>query len=180
MTAKEETIDIAIVGGGIVGLVLAAGLVRRGVHVKLYEQARNFREIGAGIGFTRQTVQCMEKINPAVVTALRAGGAVNVSLDQKDPKAYLRWIDGYNQYKDEDPMYQKPLLQLDAGVGGWETVRRDQFLEDLVKTIPEGVVELQKRLDTIEDDPSSDRVYLTFADGTKAEADACEITVYSF
>lgn len=166
------TPEIAIVGGGIVGLVLAAGLTRRGVQVKLYEQARNFREIGAGIGFTKNTVGCMEKINPAVVTALRSGGAVNVSLDQQDPKSYLRWIDGYGQQREGDPMYQKPLLKLDAGVKGWETVRRDQFLEDLVKVIPEGVVHLRKRLDTIEDNEDVDKVYLNFTDGTRAEADA--------
>ncbi|QMW27196.1 hypothetical protein G4B84_002485 [Aspergillus flavus NRRL3357] len=166
------TPEIAIVGGGIVGLVLAAGLTRRGVQVKLYEQARNFREIGAGIGFTKNTVGCMEKINPAVVTALRSGGAVNVSLDQQDPKSYLRWIDGYGQQREGDPMYQKPLLKLDAGVKGWETVRRDQFLEDLVKVIPEGVVHLRKRLDTIEDNEDVDKVYLNFTDGTRAEAEA--------
>ncbi|KAE8141919.1 hypothetical protein BDV38DRAFT_295728 [Aspergillus pseudotamarii] len=166
------TPEIAIVGGGIVGLVLAAGLTRRGVQVKLYEQARNFREIGAGIGFTKNTVGCMEKINPAVVTALRSGGAVNVSLDQQDPKSYLRWIDGYGQQREDDPMYQKPLLKLDAGVKGWETVRRDQFLEDLVKVIPEGVVHLRKRLETIDDNENAEKVYLNFTDGTRAEADA--------
>ncbi|KAB8231151.1 hypothetical protein ETB97_008503 [Aspergillus alliaceus] len=169
MTATPE---IAIVGGGIVGLVLAAGLTRRGVKVQLFEQARNFREIGAGIGFTRNTVGCMEKINPGVVRALRSGGAVNVSLDQQDPKSYLRWIDGYGQQQENDPMYQKPLLKLDAGVKGWETVRRDQFLDDLVKVIPEGVVHLQKRLDTIEDNEDADKVVLNFTDGTRAEADA--------
>ncbi|KNG83910.1 hypothetical protein ANOM_008141 [Aspergillus nomiae NRRL 13137] len=168
----DTTPQIAIVGGGIVGLVLAAGLTRRGVQVQLYEQARNFREIGAGIGFTKNTVGCMEKINPAVVTALRSGGAVNVSLDQQDPKSYLRWIDGYGQHREDDPMYQKPLLKLDAGIKGWETVRRDQFLEDLVKVIPEGVVHLRKRLDTIEDNEDADKVYLNFTDGTRAEADA--------
>ncbi|GIK04408.1 hypothetical protein Aspvir_008491 [Aspergillus viridinutans] len=164
--------EIAIVGGGIVGLVLAAGLTHRGVQVKLYEQARNFREIGAGIGFTRNTVQCMEKINPGIVRALRSGGAVNVSLDQTDPKSYLRWINGYGLQREDDPMYQAPLLRLDAGVKGWETVRRDQFLDDLVKEIPKGVIHLQKRLEMIVDEEDRDKVVLQFTDGTSVEADA--------
>ncbi|KAL4749589.1 hypothetical protein BDW72DRAFT_214005 [Aspergillus terricola var. indicus] len=168
----DEAPHIAIIGGGIVGLILAAGLTRRGIKVDLYEQARNFREIGAGIGFTANTVRCMEKINPAIVKALRSGGAVNVSLDQQDPKSYLRWIDGYGQRKEDDPMYQTPLLKLDAGVKGWETVRRDMFLDDLVKVIPDGVVHLQKRLNTIEDDDGSERVFLNFTDGTRAQANA--------
>ncbi|KAH8693367.1 hypothetical protein GQ44DRAFT_792474 [Phaeosphaeriaceae sp. PMI808] len=143
-------VEIAIIGGGIVGLVLTAGLTRRGVRVKLFEQARNFSKIGAGIGFTANTARCMGRINPDVVTALRAGGA----------------IDGYGQQKEGDPMYQKPLLKLDAGLGGWETVRRDRFLDDLVKVILEGVVHLQKRLDTIEDNLRMDKVRLTFTDGS--------------
>lgn len=168
----EEPIELAIIGGGIVGLVLAAGLSRQKVRVKVFEQARNFREIGAGIGFTRTTVECMEKINPAVVTALRSGGAVNVSLDDEDPNSYLRWIDGYAQHEVNDPEYQKKFLTLDAGLNGWETVRRDQFLEDLVKVIPQGVIELQKRVDWIEEKGEDDKIVITFVDGTTAKADA--------
>jgi salicylate hydroxylase len=113
--AKGEPIEIAIVGGGIVGVVLAAGLVHRNIRVKLYEQARNFSEIGAGIGFTANTVRCMEQINPSVVTALRSGGAVNPSLDEHDPNAYFRYLDGCTQHDQDDPAYQKPLFKLDAG-----------------------------------------------------------------
>ncbi|CAI7662418.1 unnamed protein product [Penicillium glandicola] len=172
MTRLPDTPEIAIVGGGIVGLVLAAGLTRRGVQVKLFEQARNFREIGAGIGFTRNTVNCMEKISPGIVRALRSGGSVNVSLDETDPKSYLRYINGYGLQSEDDPMYQKPLLRLDAGVKGWETVRRDQFLDDLVKEIPEGVIHLQKKLSMIVDEEGQDKVVLQFTDGTSVEADA--------
>lgn len=41
--------DIAIVGGGIVGLALAIGLHRRGVPCRVYEAAPEVREIGVGI-----------------------------------------------------------------------------------------------------------------------------------
>lgn len=172
-TIKDEPISIVIIGGGIVGLILAAGLVQNeGVRVKVYERARNFREIGAGIGFTARTIQCMEKINPAIVTALRSGGSVNASLDDTDPNSYLRWIDGYTQHDVDEPEYQKPLFTLDAGHKGWETVRRDQFLEDLVKVIPDGVVELQKRLVQVDEKGVNDKIVLTFHDETSTEADA--------
>ncbi|TVY85268.1 FAD-dependent monooxygenase tropB [Lachnellula suecica] len=168
----DEPIEVAIIGGGIVGLVLAAGLIHRGVNVKVFEQARNFRALGVGIGFTARTVQCMENINPAVVKALRSGGSVNASMDEKDPKSYLRWIDGYTQHREDDPDYQKMLLTLDAGINGWETVRRDQFLEDLVKVIPVGVIHLQKRLESIEEKDENDKITIKFIDGTTATADA--------
>jgi 2-polyprenyl-6-methoxyphenol hydroxylase-like FAD-dependent oxidoreductase len=41
--------EIAIVGGGIVGLALALGLHRRGVSARVYEAAPTVREVGVGI-----------------------------------------------------------------------------------------------------------------------------------
>lgn len=41
--------EVAIVGGGIVGLALALGLHRRGVSCRVYEAAPEVREIGVGI-----------------------------------------------------------------------------------------------------------------------------------
>src|SRR5271156_2453359 len=43
------TSNIAIVGGGIGGLVAALALVRRGIDVDVYEQAPELRELGAGV-----------------------------------------------------------------------------------------------------------------------------------
>lgn len=40
---------IAIVGGGIGGLVAALALLRRGIDVEVYEQASELRELGAGV-----------------------------------------------------------------------------------------------------------------------------------
>lgn len=172
--SAEEPIEIVIIGGGIVGLVLAAGLVHQKVRVKLFEQARNFREIGAGIGFTAKTVQCMEKINPGVVTSLREGGSVNLSMDEHDPNSYFRWLDGYTQHREDDSDYQKMLLLLDAGPGGWETVRRDMFLDALVKIIPPGVIQLQKRVEYVEEKGRDEQIVINFADGTAVKADAGE------
>ena len=167
----EEPLGIAVVGGGIVGLCLAAGLVRqKNARVRVFEQARNFREVGAGIGFTAKTIECMGKINPDIVTALRAAGAVNPSMDEEDPNSYFRWLDGYTQHED-DPSYQRTMYELDAGYEGWMTVRRDRFLEELVKIVPSDVVELQKRLATVEEHGRDDKIKLSFTDGTAAEAD---------
>src|SRR5215510_3085261 len=40
---------IAIIGGGIGGLAAALALLRRGIDVDVYEQSKDFREVGAGI-----------------------------------------------------------------------------------------------------------------------------------
>lgn len=166
----QEPMELAIVGGGIVGLVLALGLVRQNIKVKVYEQARNFRELGVGIAFTAATVKCMELINPTVVKALRYN-AVNLSIDEKNPNSYLRWLDGYNQPRSDDPSYQKRLCDIDAGYKGWEGVRRDHFLEAMYKSLPSGIVQFQKRLDGLEQ-PDDGKITLRFVDGTEAQADA--------
>lgn len=43
---------VAIVGAGIGGLAAALALLRRGIEVRLYEQARELREVGAGVQIT--------------------------------------------------------------------------------------------------------------------------------
>lgn len=83
---------------------------------------------------------------------------------------YLRWIDGYNQHRQDDPAYQRPLSEI--GGAGFRGCRRDQFLEELAKEVPEGVVEFRKRLDSLEKSTSDSSVVLTFTDGTSVEVDA--------
>ena len=175
---EEEAVEVAIVGGGIVGIVLAVGLIRQGVHVKVYEQARGFREIGAGIAFTANAIRCMGLIDPAIVDALRSCGAVTLSNgDVVDPNDHLRWVDGYNQRFHDDPCREMPLFNIDAGYKGFEGCRRDQFLEALIKVVPEGVIECQKRLDNCCERGREEKILLTFVDGTSAEADAGKVVV---
>ncbi|KAI1364072.1 hypothetical protein F5Y08DRAFT_353770 [Xylaria arbuscula] len=164
--------EIIIVGGGIIGLVLTIGLLRVGVKVKVYEQAQSFREIGAGIAFTANAIRCMNLIDQSIPVALRSSGSVATSNGgAEDPDDYLRWIDGYDRHR-EDPRKQRLFYKLSAGPRGFEGCRRDQFLEALCKCIPPGVVELKKRLDTIEDRGEGQKLLVTFRDGTTAEADA--------
>lgn len=176
---EDSPLEIAIVGGGIIGLSLAAGLIKQNVKVKVYEQAKGFREIGAGMAFTANAIRCMGLMNPDIVSALRSGGSVATSMDEDDPNDYLRWIDGYNKRRKDDPSHQTMLFKIDAGYKGFEGTRRDMFLEALVKVIPQEIVELKKRLDTIEE-KADGRVQLKFTDGTVAEADAGEFPLPFF
>ncbi|KAI1465200.1 FAD/NAD(P)-binding domain-containing protein [Daldinia caldariorum] len=168
----DSSVEIAIVGGGIIGLVLAAGLIKNNIKVKVYEQAKGLREIGAGIAFTSNAIQCMNLMNPGIVSALRSGGSVPSSMDSNDPNDYVRWMDGYNQRRKDDPSYQKLMCKVNAGYRGFEGTRRDQFLEALVKIMPQESVELKKRLDNIEEKGPDGKLQLNFSDGTCAHADA--------
>lgn len=170
----DQPVEIAIVGGGIIGLVLALGLIKRGVQVKIYEQAGSLREIGAGVAFTANAVQCMGKIHSGIVKCLRAVATANGDAD--NPNDWLRYVDGYHQYSD-DPREEKLLFKLYAGYRGFEGCHRAHFLSELVKIIPEGTVEFRKRLDTIIQ-KEGENVELYFADGTTAQADAGELSTH--
>ncbi len=174
--ANDQPVEVAIVGGGIIGLVLALGLIKRDIKVKIYEQARTFREIGAGVAFTANAIRCMHMVNPGIVEALRAVATSNG--DAENPNDWLQWVDGYNQ-QSKDPHDEQILFKLYAGYRGFEGCHRAHFLDELVKKIPEGVVEFRKRLDTICERGYGENLQLKFVDGTSAEADAGKHT-YSF
>lgn len=173
MQACNSQGDIAIIGGGIVGLALAAGLFRRGVEVTVYERARGFREIGAGIAFTANAIRCMQLIDPSIVAALRSSGAVPTSNDPENPNDYLRWVNGYIQNNSGDGTNQSLLFHIDAGVRGFEGCRRDQFLEELAKLVPSDRILFRKHLvDLVQPNNLEQRLKLVFEDGTAAYADA--------
>lgn len=85
----EQILDIAIIGGGIAGVVLSLGLLKRGIKVKIYEQAHNFREIGAGVAFSVNAQSSMELLDPKILEAMKRVG-------NKNPAAYNRYVDGYS------------------------------------------------------------------------------------
>ena len=169
----QAPLEVAIIGGGIVGIALTVGLCRLGVKVKVYEQSRGFREIGAGVAFTGCARRCMSLIDPAVIAAFDSCGAMGLkSADPSDPNDYLSWVDGYNASRDGDPDGETPLFKADAGYKGFSGTRRDMLLEALVKAVPDGVIEFRKRLESIHERGRDDKILLKFADGTTAETDA--------
>ena len=184
MPATDGPLEVAIVGGGIVSLILAAGLQRRNVPVKIYEQSSSFRETGAGIGFNIAAKSCMEMTDPGVITALRSCGGVPISaLDPEDPHDYLRWVDGFSQdfenlsLKDPEIQrtsggWQREYMKADAGYKGIEGTRRDHFLEAMGELFPKGVIHFNKKMESVHDPEDGSPLTLTFTDGTTASADA--------
>src|SRR4051794_2437199 len=80
-------LDIAIVGCGLIGLQLALGLERRGIRVKVYEQASELKEIGAGIGLTEPTTKSMGALDPRMAEVISKIG----HRDQD-----IGFVDGYS------------------------------------------------------------------------------------
>lgn len=159
-------IKVAVIGGGIVGVITAIGLLKRNITVELYEQARSLREIGAGLAFTTNAQKCMELLTPDVLAAMKA-------VSTKNPSPYYTYVDGYHPESDDpNDMSEKQLFQMYAGESGFDGCHRAHFLDELIKLLPPGVVKFQKRLDTYIVKGADESVELHFADGTTAAADA--------
>lgn len=163
---QEESLDIAIIGGGIAGLTLAQGLLTRKINVRIYERAHSFREIGAGIGFTPNAERAMKVVDPRIHVAFKTVATPNTS-------DWFQWVDGYNEVGDDARQSEEKLLwNLYLGERGFEGCNRADFLDELVKSTPAGTVEFQKYLDKIVDKGDAEKLLLTFRDGTTAAADA--------
>ncbi|KAJ5427187.1 FAD binding domain protein [Penicillium sp. CMV-2018d] len=161
----NTNIDVAIVGGGIVGLVLALGLLRRGFQVNIYEKAREFHEIGAGVAFTANAQRCMELLDPHILEAMR-------KVANKNPNDHYQYVDGYNHQSDDPADNKEELLfQIYAGDVGFDGCHRAHFLDKLVSLLPSGVVEFQRRFNSYHDPGNGQKLALEFADGSRDEAD---------
>jgi salicylate hydroxylase len=168
ITAESQTLDVAIVGGGIIGLVLALGLLKRGIHVKIYEQAHNFHEIGAGVAFTANAQRCMHLLDPRILEAMKR-------VANKNPNDYYQYVDGYNHSStDPNDTHENLLFKIYAGKVGFDGCHRAHFLDELVKFLPKGVVEFGKRFDWYYSRADHQKVLLKFLDGSSAEADLRE------
>lgn len=74
MTPRPGGPRVAVVGAGIGGLALAAALTARGYEVRLYEQARHFARIGAGIQQSANATRVLRELG--LEPALRRSGFV--------------------------------------------------------------------------------------------------------
>jgi salicylate hydroxylase/6-hydroxynicotinate 3-monooxygenase len=151
---SRKKLNIAIIGAGMGGLAVAATLRQAGIGVQVYEQARQFGRIGAGI-----------QMMPNSMKVLRGIG-VEERLRQKAfaPFSHLN-RDGYTgELKRELPMpealYGAPYL----------CMHRADLHEALASAVPSDVIHLNKQLTGL--DQKIGQVTLSFADGSKATADA--------
>ncbi|KAM0810164.1 putative FAD-binding domain-containing protein [Seiridium cardinale] len=156
---QPETLDVAIVGGGITGLVLAIGLIHRKINVRVYERASSLREIGAGIGFSPNAEWAMKVVDPRVHAAFKSVATPNAS-------DWFQYVDGQSGMDDLQNLFKVYL-----GDRGFEGCSRPDYLDALARLMPSECLKFQKNLLSIVDSPDDDKVVLKFTDGTSTSAD---------
>lgn len=152
----NQKMNIAIIGGGIAGIALAANLVKfPHLQIDLFEAAPQFSEIGAGISFGKNAVSAIEKLGLAEEYHTIAD---TVKAPFND--VWFQWRDGMtNEYLSSS---------ISSGIGQ-SSVHRAHFLDIIVKKIPQGNCHFNKRLNGITE--NNEAVTLSFMDGTTFNCD---------
>jgi salicylate hydroxylase len=153
MKAEDiKNLKIAIVGAGYGGAAAAKALSLLGADVKVYEQAPQMGEVGAGIG-----------LRPATMARFRQWGIFDAIAKVSSASDYFEILSatGGPIMKDTWPEFGEEKHTY--------LIHRRDFIEALLGVLPEGMVQLGHRLETIED--KGGRSVLTFANGVTAEAD---------
>ena len=146
---------VAIIGGGIGGLIAAHALCRQGVEVAVYESAPELREIGAGVA-----------LGPNAMKVLRSLGL------EDDVRAIAgRWEWAVTRHGKTGRVISKTSRKQQATLFGsaGATAHRADLLDVLAQSLPSDLVTLGARCVAVESD---DRVGVArFQDGSEVEAD---------
>ncbi|KAK8020370.1 salicylate hydroxylase [Apiospora arundinis] len=154
-STRSSRLHVAVIGGGITGVTLALGLLKRGIDFTIYERASGIKEIGAGVGFSPNAEEALKALDPRVHQAYK-----NVATPNGED--YFQWIDGYGS--------DEVIYKLYVGEQGFQGCRRSAFIEELAKLLPAENIKFSKEIESIVDDGEG-RVELKFKDGTSEMTD---------
>jgi salicylate hydroxylase len=154
MTQGRRT--VAIVGGGIGGLTAALALRQAGFAVKVYEQARDLAEVGAGLQLSPNAVRVLDRLG---LTPMIESVAVAAESFE-----FRRW-------NDARLVSMTPLgLSIRQKFGfGYYQIHRADLQSLLLKALPSDCLEVGRRC--VDLNEIGERVEIYFADGASAKAD---------
>lgn len=157
----RKPFTIAIIGGGLAGLILAAGLSARGIRVCVYEAKASFGEISAGISISPNAFRAMQRVDRRVADIYDRIRTGNASADKQDVWFQFR----LGERENLDLVWPVRINPDENG-----NLHRGRFLSELAKLLPEDSYRLSKSLVGVEEHAEGVRV--RFADGSSALADA--------
>jgi salicylate hydroxylase len=150
-----DKLRVAVVGGGIGGLVAALALRARGLDVTVFEQTQVLREIGAGVSLQPNATRLLRRVGLGEplkhIGSLLVGVTLRTSLGETIAKS------------------PRPAgLALSEDSEGYN-VHRAEFLNMLVEAQPKGTLQLGHRCIGVKEE--GERVLLTFENGETSHAD---------
>ncbi|KAI1097020.1 FAD/NAD(P)-binding domain-containing protein [Rostrohypoxylon terebratum] len=159
----EGRVKVAIVGGGIAGLALAAGLAKKPhIDVHVYEGSPAFKDIGAGLALHLNAIKAMVLIDPGLKQAY-FDRALSMGEEHQEMTTEVILAQGPHQGR---------LVAELGRAKGRKTISRADLLEGYVSLIPRESISFGKKLVKITETLSDKHaVRLSFQDGTEATAD---------
>lgn len=153
--SELKNLKVAIVGAGYGGAAAAKALSLLGADVNVYEQANQIREAGAGIG-----------LRPSTMNRFREWGIFHTIAQVSSPSDRFEILTPTG-----GPIMEEvwPGIHDFAEVTKTHLIHRGDFIDALLGVLPEGMVHLGHKLETVQD--KGDSSVLTFADGESVEAD---------
>ncbi|KAK0649287.1 hypothetical protein B0T16DRAFT_445105 [Cercophora newfieldiana] len=165
MGSNPHQIHIAIIGGGIAGLALAAGLTKKShISFHIYESVPSHADVGAGLALHANAIKAMALLGPEVRRAY-FDAAVSVASEE-DEEIATEVILAQGSHAGEK------VAELGRAKGR-KSVSRADLLAGLRGLVPAERISWGKRLEGIVDHGESGKggVKMRFKDGTEAEAD---------
>src|SRR5215510_9986024 len=135
------------------GLAVAATLRRIGADVHVYEQARQFARVGAGI-----------QMLPNAMKVLRG-----IGIEERLRRVAFEPISHLNREWNTGTIMRELPMSESAFGAPYLCMHRAELHEALLSVLPPEIIHLNKRLIGLEQ--RSNEVSLAFADGTTANAD---------
>lgn len=156
-TSELKNLRIAIIGGGYGGASAAKALQSVGAeNIDVYEQAPALGQVGAGIG-----------LRPPSVELFRQWGIFEAIAAASSPSDHLEILtaDGKQVLAQEE----WPFLRAYDQINHNRMIHRGDFIDVLLGALPEGMVHLDHKLETIED--HGETATLRFTNGRAVTAD---------
>jgi salicylate hydroxylase len=147
-------LKIGIAGGGVGGMAAAIALIKAGHEVEVFEQAADYKRVGADINLTPNAVHALDGLGvvPALKeTAARPTHRISRMWDTGKETSRLEMAD------EAVRKYGAPQL----------TIHRADLLDALRRQLDESIVKLGHRIETIECDATTPRV--RFSNGAEHE-----------
>jgi len=161
MTSQDPTLRIAIIGGGIGGLCLAAGLSRLPhLSIHVYESVPAYSDVGAGLALHMNAIKAMALIGPHVKQAYFDKALTMAEEAEEEMSTTVSLASG--------PNAGAVVAELGKAKGR-KTVARADLLAELLELVPEECISFGRRLERIVEEANG--VQLSFKDGERVEVD---------
>lgn len=164
---------LAIAGGGISGLALAAALTKSScaeqLTITVYEAVPEYKDVGAGLALHLNAIKAMALLGPELQRAYFERALTMAAEEDTEMATTVMLAQG--------PHAGTVVAELGKAKGR-KSIARSDLVQGFLELLPEGTVKFGKRLVGIEEtteatcDSSRRMLKLSFKDGTTAEADA--------